>query len=408
MGSGGASGARRRTGLNVELDDLLSGLSPSRGPRTASWYGNGRRLVAVSSRGYGERSLQLLAYALQRFDGRELHLVVPRAAVNPMRARAAFVEATLYVHASQRSAVGDAEPPMSRPEAIAFYRRLGGVMPEPDYDVSAWPTWLIELVDWLESRRVERVRTTETYAWHYRGRQVFAVRPAAAGTYTLTAGASFTASETDRTPALTLRVANASPPSGEELQRIKDAVDTAIERRRTAKDQGHREHLLQAAIGTDPSLIGMSHLRRELPARRPKQAPRRGRAYIDFLARDVDRTGHIVETKIGPDAQLGVQALDYWAWAEAHRSRLADAIDADPDRAFELDIVLGLSAEPALHPAAAATLQLLQGPSWRCHLVDEWDTIAYPGRLLTPHAEPLPRGELPTGPWVGAGEGVDL
>jgi hypothetical protein len=157
-------------------------------------------------------------------------------------------------------------------------------MPEPDYDVSAWPTWLIELVDWLESRRVERVRTTETYAWHYRGRQVFAVRPAAAGTYTLTAGASFTESETDRTPTLTLRVANASPPTDAELEGIKDAVDTAIERRRTAQDQGHREHLLQAAIGTDPSLIGMSHLRRELPARRPKLPPRRGRGAGSPLA----------------------------------------------------------------------------------------------------------------------------
>jgi hypothetical protein len=134
-----------------------------------------------------------------------------------------------------------------------------------------------------------------------------------------------------------------SPLTAAQLEQIEAAVDTAIERRRSGQDAGHREHLLQAAIGTDPSLLGVTHLRRELPAWRPRQRPRSGRAFIDFIARDVDRVGHGIETKIGPDAQLGVQALDYWAWAEAHRAELAESIDADTNRPFELDIGLGLS-----------------------------------------------------------------
>jgi hypothetical protein len=382
----------------VEADDFLSGLPRPEGawPRTAAWYHDRRRLVAISSRGHRARSLQLLAYGLQRLDGRDLHLVVPRAAVNPMRARAAFLTANVYVHASQRTSIGEAEPPMSRPEAVSFYRRLGGVTPAPAWDVTAWPPWLVELVDWIESRQVERVRTTWTYAWHYRGRQILAVRPAAADTYYLIAGVNYRSPTGDQPNPVHLRGSSTSSPTVADLERIRVAVDTAIERRRTGLDDGNREHLLQAAIGTDPSLIGMTHLRRELPVWRPKQQPRSGRAFIDFLGRDVDRTGHVVETKIGLDAQLGIQALDYWAWAEAHRQVLADAIDADADRPFQLDLVLGRPEGPGLHPAAAATLELLNAIGWRCHLMRSWDTVAQPGRLLTPDVTPLPRGHLPS------------
>jgi hypothetical protein len=103
--------------------------------------------------------------------------------------------------------------------------------------------------------------------------------------------------------------------------------------------------------------------------------------------------------RIGPDAQLGIQALDYWAWAEAHRAELAESIDADSYRPFELDIGLGLSTKRVLHPAAAATLQGLHTSiSWRCQLVGSWDTVAQPGQLLVPEAEPLPPRVLPPEP----------
>jgi hypothetical protein len=39
-----------------------------------------------------------------------------------------------------------------------------------------WDPWLKDLADWVESRRVERVRNSERHAWHYRGRQVLSVR----------------------------------------------------------------------------------------------------------------------------------------------------------------------------------------------------------------------------------------
>jgi hypothetical protein len=383
----------------VDIEQLLAGLERPHGvwSRLASWYGDDCRLVAVSARGHGDQAAQLLAYGLQGLDARELHLVVPRTAVNPTRARAAFLDATVHVHRAQAAGTGHGEPPMTRSEATTFYRRLGDVTPTPEWDSSTWPIWLIELVDWLESRRVERVRTQQAHAWHYRGRQVLHVRRSATdGAYAMIAGANYKAPRGDQPVPLTLRVPETEAPTPEQLAAIEHALDRAIDRRRTGADAGHREHLLQAAIGTDPSLVGMTHVEREVPVWRPKQQPRRGRGFLDFLARDIDRTGHVIETKIGPDAQLGIQALDYWAWTDAHRPDLANIIDADDDRPFELGIVLGRSNKPLLHPAAAATLRLLERTiSWRCYLISDWDTVARPRRLLTPQVDPLPTRVLP-------------
>jgi hypothetical protein len=173
-------------------------------------------------------------------------------------------------------------------------------------------------------------------------------------------------------------------------------VDLAIEQRRTGADAGHRERLLQAAIGTDPSLLGLTHLHREVPVWRPGQQPRRQRGFVDFLGRDVTRTCHVVEMKRYSDPQLGIQVLDYWAWADAHRDELTALFDTDEDRPFELDLVLGRNEHPLLHPAAIATLpRFVPDIVWRCHLVTDWNTIARPGRLLTPTTEALHSRQLP-------------
>ncbi|MDZ7727116.1 MAG: hypothetical protein U5Q44_02370 [Dehalococcoidia bacterium] len=43
------------------------------------------------------------------------------------------------------------------------------------------PVWLVSLIDWLESRRVERIRRGSYWSWHYRGRQVLRVEAQPAG-----------------------------------------------------------------------------------------------------------------------------------------------------------------------------------------------------------------------------------
>jgi hypothetical protein len=382
----------------MELEAFRAGLTPARGRRSraACWHEDDRRLVGMSRRRFGHLSLEMLAFGLQGLNGRALHLVVPERAVAVLRARAAWLNAQVHVHRSHGEVVGAAQAAMSPPEASDFFRILGRPTPRLAFDVVAWPVWLVELAGLLENRDVERTQTTRAFVWRYRGRQVLSVRPARAGALELTAGADLPSFGSNRPNPIHRTVTAGTTLTSRELEEIRTAIETAIDRRRTGKDIGHRERLLQATIGSQPALIGMTRLEREVPAWRPRLRPRRGRAFIDLLGRDVDGTGHVIETKIRLDPQLGIQALDYWAWADAHRTRLAESTDADPSRRFELDLVLGCSTQSQLHHAAAATLQALSSEvSWRCHLVTEWDTTAEPERPRTPRAESLVPRQLP-------------
>jgi hypothetical protein len=382
----------------MELETFLSGTAPARGRRSsaASWCEDEGRLIGLSRRGSGERFLELLAFGLQGLDGRALHLVVPHRAVKATRARAAFLSATVHVHPNHPTDIGDAEPRMSVTEATQFYRRLGKPSEPAAWDTGTWEPWLKELADWVESRRVERVRNSELHAWHYRGRQVLSVRHFSEGGHELVAGVNYQSPSGDQPAPVKLRIPAEETITHAQVAAVRSAVDRAIERRRTGEDEKHREHLLQATIWTEPALIGMNQLRREVAAWRPKHKPSAGLAFIDFFGRDADRIGHVIEAKVAPDAQLGIQTLDHWAWANSHRAELAEHIDADPTRPFKLDVVLGRSIRRLLHPAAAATLEALRDDvDWRCHLVSDWDTVGGPRQLLTPRGEALPPRELP-------------
>jgi hypothetical protein len=385
--------------VTMELERLLSRPAPAGRywPRAAEWREDAGSRFAVCRPKLGARSLELLAYGLRQLDGRELHLVLPRQAVKATRARAAFLAPGVHVHRSRAEGLGDAEPPMSIAEATAFYRQLGEPVVPKDWEAPGWEPWLTDLVDWVESRRVERVRNSEEHAWHYRGRQVFSVRRFASGGCELTAGANCRAPTGAQPAPIKVRLAADQELGADQAKRVRRAVDSAIERRRTGEDDKHREHLLQAAIGTEPSLIGMTELRREVPAWRPDYEADCCRAFIDFVGCDVDRVGHLIEVKIGPDAQSGIQALDHWAWAKAHIDVLSDQTSIDPASGLKLDIVLGRSDKELLHPAAAATLRALgDDVDWRCHLVEDWNTVTTPRQLLAPRSEAFPPRMLPT------------
>ena len=383
----------------MELDRLLSSPAPhgARWPKAAEWHEDASYRLAVCRPKQGAGSLDLLAYGLRRLEGRQLHLVVPLQAVTAIRARAAFLTPKVHVHRRRSKGWADAEPPMSIIEAIEFYRQLGNPAQPAAWEAASWEPWLRDLVDWVDSRRVERVRNSERHAWHYRGRQVFSVRRFASGGYELVAGVNYRAPTGDQPAPLKARLAAGQELETNQVDRVRSAVDEAIERRRTGKDDKHREHLLQAAIGTEPSLIGMTEVRREVPAWRPKYEAHGGQAFVDFLGRDVDRMGHVIEVKVGPDAQLGMQALDHWAWATSHIDDLPEQIAIDPTAGFKLDIVLGRSDKELVHPAAAATLDALgDDVDWRCHVVDDWNTVDTPRQLMTPRSESFPPRRLPT------------
>lgn len=389
----------------MKLGALASGLTtaPGRRSRAADWYHNRGRLVGVCRNLAGKRSLELLAHGLQGLDGRALELVVPTGAVPALRARSAWLDAEIRIHPFQGKGtgfdriVGPVQTAMSPSEACQFYDKLGGLSPTVDLDPSFWPSWLLDVASSLEDRGVQRSQTTRSVVWRYRGRQVLAVRPARSGTLALIAGADFTSSGSDRSAPFRRTITAGTDMAETERDELRTAIDTAIERRRNGEDHGHRERLLQATISSSPDLIGLAQVRREVPAWRPKYRASRGRASIDLLGCDPEQGGHVIEVKIRPDAQLGMQALDYWAWVNARRAELAEDIGADPGRTFQLDLVLGgEAAEEPAHPAAAATLEALAPDvNWRCHIVTNWDTIEEPTRPLTPAATAVPPRQLP-------------
>jgi hypothetical protein len=83
----------------------------------------------------------------------------------------------------------------------------------------------------------------------------------------------------------------------------------------SGRDKANLEHLIQATLAAHnlPG-PGLTNFTREYPAWRGDKQP----GFIDFLG--LDRAGrfHVVETKIGSDVGIVLQALDYATWVKAH------------------------------------------------------------------------------------------
>ena len=364
----------------------------------ADWFRGEGRLVGVCRRGQGKDAWRLLAYGLeyrQRLGAVRLDLVLPHEAARHSAMRVALLDPQVDIHLHVQDTNHNLTQinSMEFDEAIGAYRQLGGTgqRPDPD-DISPLPPWLQELADWVETRRVERIRMRGYYSWHFRGRQVLlAYNKRSSGTWELAAGVAYK-NPTGNQP--TVRTIDKDGPlSDGDTEALRDAIDDAIENRRTGKDRGHRESLLQAAIGVDPATIGLMTVDREVPAWRPQ-----GRGKIDFIGFDEDGRPHVVETKIGPDPQLGIQGLDYWAWTRAYQPELVGDQD-DLDVAPSIRFVLGTSSKALLHAAAAATLEAIRPTiDWRVQVVQDWDTLDPTKHLLRPSvAERLGPRTLPAG-----------
>jgi hypothetical protein len=336
---------------------------------------------------------QMLAFGLEyveRHGKQRLILILPGTAAKVCALRAALlrpgsVEVWGYGPGGQLQAF----PVPTWQEALPAYGATRpGVEFRPDpQDIAGLPGWLLELGDWVESRAVERVRTKPYWSWHYRGRAVLTVwAPGETdrGSYRVLAGVKFTGANIGRYGAETyveFRVASGQDPTDGQLATARLQIDEAIERRRTKIDAGHGEHMLQAAIGRDPALVGMRAVRRELAAGRLSTE---AAAFIDFLGTDDVGRLHVIETKLGhSDAQLGVQGLDYWGWATFHADELREKLrlqghdGLEADAGVTLRFVIGVK-EPgrALHAAARATIRALhEDIPWRVQVMDNWNTL---------------------------------
>jgi hypothetical protein len=173
-----------------------------------------------------------------------------------------------------------------------------------------------------------------------------------------------------------------TPPTPGEVAVINAKVALAVE------DGGSlgaemREHRMQAALIGQPEALGLTHLWREFPAWRGMKSspfsPAGRPGFIDFLGADTRGVLHVVETKIGHDPKVVLQALDYAIWVKANdqaireRLKAAGHVIATPSpepgttsNAAPIHLVLGAAESgPAFNAYLAGQIEALAGD---CHV----------------------------------------
>lgn len=229
----------------------------------------------------------------------------------------------------------DVEAALVRDEALRL---------EP-HDLREGAAHVAELVAWADGHPELVPILRESYrSWHVLGRCVLKLSRGAQGTVDLVAGVDFDEPEA-WAPAAELRRVDA-PLEAEELLRLRALVEVFIAARLDGRDAAGGEHILQARLATPEgrAALGVAGpLLREVPASRPCQR----RAYIDLLGTCPRGTILLVETKLGRDHGVVMQALDYWIWASARMADLRAHLLAEgapprcrSDRAMELVIVV--------------------------------------------------------------------
>lgn len=369
----------------MKFQELTAGLErpkqPGKWTSLADWLTDGHRIVgrAVGDKDGG--AWKLLAFGLEyreRVGAEGLDLVLPPAAVPGTVRRAALLKIPVRVFELHDEAVSEVTAP-SMTAAIEWFGSLGPVRTRSEHDTASWPAWLKDLADYVETRTVVRERSG-THSWQFRGRQVLSIASGKSG-WQLIAGKASKIPAGNQPTVVT--VPAGAEPAPDQIHALRAAIDDAIENRRTGLDADHAESLLQAGLAVAPELVGATELKREFPVWRPQ-----GTGSMDFLAVNDGGNLEVIETKIGPDEQLGVQGLDYWAWVTAHQVELLEqfqtATPAEPEPPM-LRFVLGCSEETLLHAAARATIGALHDAiPWRVHVLTDWDTLTRPGQLLHP------------------------
>lgn len=381
----------------MEIQELTAGLEPPTHPgrwtSLGEWLTDGHRVVGRAAVGKDAHAWELLAFGLEyreRVGAEVLDLLLPQNAVPATIHRAALLKVPVRVFELHDGVVSEVAIP-SITAAIDWYGSLGAVRTRLDHDTADWPLWLKDLADYVEVRTVVRERSGG-HSWQFRGRQVLAITGGKAG-WRLVAGKASSVPVENQPTIVTVPAGSA--PSPAELLALRVAIDVAIENRRTGRDAEHPESLLQAGLAVAPELVGATELKREFPAWRPQ-----GTGSMDFLAANDGGNLEVIETKIGPDEQLGVQGLDYWAWVSAHQAELLEQFHAatpiEPEPPM-LRFVLGCSPKTLLHAAARATISALHDViPWRVHVLTDWDTLSRPGQLLHPrNAQRLNERVLP-------------
>ncbi|MDQ3177738.1 MAG: hypothetical protein M3Q72_09365 [Actinomycetota bacterium] len=310
------------------------------------------------------------AHALGHLGDRELIVVLPKTGAEAVAQRLPFLDVPARCFELTAAGIERIEP-MRPADVFALYVGThGGV-----HDVSVGLQLAAPLVRWLDQRAGLVVDDRSSYrTWHYKGRQVLTLRMATKTEAELVAGVNYSTPEPGLEPVV-LRLSGTM--TGEQLNRVQDAIDTACSGKDSGADVANAEHLLQERLRTQwkPLGLGAAPLR-EVPVRRPV-----GRGYIDLLGAGADGRIHVIEIKLGPFDQLVVQGLDYWIWANANRPALAERLDLPADAEIEIDYVVAekTPGHGLIGSYTSGQAEALQGAiRWRFTEIRDWTGAGAP------------------------------
>lgn len=361
----------------------------------AHWFTDADDSAVVAVVTPGEKPTagdEVLAYGLAWQHNRDLILVLPDNMTVEAQTRVAWMDTEIRLW--QHDGTGDPRP-VPKASRFQLLSHLRGLQPRESKTVvlgGEHEEWIggIDTSGLIEHNRSYR-------SWHHDGLQVLKASKTRAG-LRIQAGVQYggTNPPEGREP---FDKVFSGPPTPGEFAVINAKVRLAVE------DDGSQtsemgEHKMQAILNGQAEDLGLVALWREFPAWRGLTSSTMGGTgrpgYIDFLGADANGVLHVVETKIGHDPKVVLQALDYAIWVKANdaaiRQRLHDEGHIVPapesiesDSAAPIHLVLGATAkDKAFNGYLASQIEALAG-----------DTRVKVYVTAQPTARPLSLTEVP-------------
>ncbi|MEX2290449.1 MAG: hypothetical protein WD794_09015 [Mycobacteriales bacterium] len=327
----------------------------------------------------------MLAYALAWQHDRELVLVLSDQHAREVARRLPWVDTPVTV----RTLTG--EPfTLSRSEVLTTSAALEQRTVEPFVLDNRRAAWVERLLADPGLDGLEAHGRANYLSWHHRGLQVLRLSQTRSG-LRVQAGVQYSRPQPGHK---VVNVVLKGPMTDTELSEILEAVAASVSAGGSLTTR-QTEHRLQASIGmSPPAALGLPFLAREYPAYRGPGRP----GFIDFLGCDGAGRLHVVETKVGHDPKVVLQALDYGIWLQANetgvRSHRPDWPRPDGmQKEIYLDFVLSAGDQrTAVNGYLPGQLEALAPEvNWRVFVVADLDV--HPVALRQIPAEALWRAE---------------
>ena len=354
------------------LGDAFTVYKPQAMTTFARWFEDAaqtRILAVVAPTELPTVTDEVLAYGLAWQHDRELVLVLSDSHAPDVFRRLPWIGTRVSVIVLAADGTVRSVTPPSREQVLAELATLKARTVEPFCLDAKRAPWVERLVEHPSVTKTSAHGLANYVSWHHKGLQVLRVEHARGGGVRIQAGVQYSTQQPDH---LLYNTVITGPISDEELDRVIAAVEGSVATGSLTTKQ--REHRLQASMSQHPPQeLGLAHLSREYAGYRGPGRP----GFIDFLGCDAEGNLHVVETKIGQDPKVVLQALDYGIWVQANEAAIRASRPrwpvASQPSGMRLDYVIAAKpGEAALSGYIAGQLEALADDiTWRVFVVDD-------------------------------------